>query len=138
VTLEHPIRAVVVDASAMVEVLIGDEMWTARLADWQDTGTQILAPPHFRSEVANALLVGLGFAPSDVIGRLQQLFQAGIDIADRGLVGLFDAIELAHRHRLSVYDAAYLSLVLDVDGELATEDRALATATLKEGVAVIS
>ena len=41
---------------------------------------------------------------------------------------------LAERHRLSVYDATYLWLAIDVDGELATFDRALATAAEAEGV----
>ena len=43
---------------------------------------------------------------------------------------------LAERHRLSVYDASYLWLAIDVDGELATHDRDLARAALAEGVAL--
>ena len=41
---------------------------------------------------------------------------------------------LAERHRLSVYDATYLWLAIDIDGELATRDRALARAALAEEV----
>jgi predicted nucleic acid-binding protein len=52
-------------------------------------------------------------------------------------VGLAEAVELAERHRLTVYDAAYLALALDLDGELATTDRALATAGRAEGIEVI-
>ncbi len=40
----------------------------------------------------------------------------------------------ADRHRLSVYDATYLWLAIDVDGELATFDRDLARAAAAEGV----
>ena len=44
------------------------------------------------------------------------------------------ALLLAERHHLSVYDATYLSLAIDVDGELATFDRDLARAARAEGV----
>lgn len=91
----------------------------------------------FSSEMANALLVSVGLEPIEVIGRLQQLFQAGVDLVDRGLVGLSDSVELAAWHGLTVYDAAYLSLVLDVDGEFAMIDRVLARAARAEGVTVI-
>lgn len=94
--------------------------------------------PHFRIEMANALMHGVRLSAADVISRLQQLFAAGIDLVDRGLAGLFDAVELAGRHRLTVYDAAYLSLVLDVDGELATSDKSLIRAAQVEGVTVVA
>ena len=133
----HTIAAVVVDASSMVQVLEGDPEWTDRLAVWQDQGAVLLAPPHFRSEMANALLLSVGLEPVDVMARLRQLFRAGVDVIDRGFVGLFDAIELAARHHLSVYDASYLALALELEGDLATVDRALAAAARAEGLEVI-
>ena len=45
-----------------------------------------------------------------------------------------EGLELADRHRLSVYDAIYLDLALDVEAELATLDRDLARAAAAEGV----
>lgn len=137
-TFSRTVAVVVVDASVVVEMLGGDEAWIDRFTEWRRRGTLILAPPHFRSEVANALLRGVGLDASDTVARLHQLFAAGVDIADRDIFGIGDAIELAHRHGLSVYDASYLSLVLDVDGEIATADRALARAARAEGVTVIS
>ena len=97
----------------------------------------VFAPALFGPEMANALLLGVRLEPLGVIGRLHQLFEAGVELVDRGLDGLFDPVELAARHGLTVYDAAYLQLVLDVDGELATCDRALARAARAEGVTVI-
>ena len=44
------------------------------------------------------------------------------------------AVALAAQHGLSVYDATYLWLAMDVDGELATFDRDLARAATAEGV----
>jgi predicted nucleic acid-binding protein len=46
-------------------------------------------------------------------------------------------IALARRHRLTVYDAAYLELALRHGIELATLDVALAAAARREGVAVV-
>ena len=62
---------------------------------------------------------------------------AGVETADRGLPGLLGAVELAARHRLTVYDALYLDLAVDVDAELATLDRDLAAAAASEGLTVI-
>lgn len=129
--------AVVVDASVMVEALTGDQEWLDRLGGWQDEGASILAPPHFRLETANALLRSVRLEPADAMARMGELFEAGVDVADRGLSGLFDAIELAERHGLTVYDAAYLQLALELDSELATLDRALARAARTEGLDVI-
>jgi predicted nucleic acid-binding protein len=58
----------------------------------------------------------------------------GIAIADRGPDGIDGAVVLADRHGLTVYDAAYLWLAIDVDGELATFDQALIRAAQAEGV----
>jgi predicted nucleic acid-binding protein len=121
----------------MVEVAIGDQAGIARFAEWQDAGTIVLAPPHFGTEVANALLRGARFDAADVAARLDALFRAGVDVADRGLPGLVDAIDLAARHDLTVYDAAYLALAIDVDAELATSDRVLVRAARSESVPVL-
>jgi predicted nucleic acid-binding protein len=137
-SFSRPLTAVVVDASSMVEVLTGHPVWSERIDRWQDAGAMLMAPPHFRSETANAMLKGIRLEPTDVIARLQQLFLTGVELVDRGFEGLYDSIELAARHGLTVYDAAYLQLVLEVEGELATCDRALARAARAEGVTVIS
>lgn len=44
---------------------------------------------------------------------------------------------LARRHRLTVYDAAYLELAQRLNGALATLDKALATAARAEGIALL-
>lgn len=131
-------RVVIVDASAMVEVVVGDPVWTQRLSTWQEAGVMLLAPPHFGTEVANALLRGLRLEPGDVGARLRELFRAGVEVVDRGLIGLVDAIDLAAGHGISVYDAAYLALAVELEADLATRDRSLAGAAEAEGLVVIS
>lgn len=129
---------VVVDASSMLEVLAGDPLWTSRLQQWQSERALLVAPAHFAIEMANALLRGVRLDPLDAVARIGHLFRAGIESVDRGLPGLYDSIELASRHGLTVYDAAYLQLVLDVEGVLATCDRALVRAARAEDIDVVS
>lgn len=131
-------EAVVVDASAAMALLAGDDEWLQRWVAWTEAGTMILAPAHFPVEVANALLRSARLPALDAAARLERLYSAGIETADRGLAGLLGAIELAERHRLSVYDAIYLDLALDLEASIATLDRDLASAAAAEGVPVVT
>lgn len=137
-TLTQAQRAIVIDASAVIPFLQGDLDWQARMRGWVADGDLLLVPPHFSFEVANGLLLGSSIRSVDqVTDRLRSLFSVGFEIADRGLRGLEETTRLADRHRLTIYDAAYLDLAIDVDGELATLDRALRTAAEAEAVPVI-
>src|ERR1051326_7156917 len=128
---------VVVDASAAIEFLGGDADWMGRFVGWAKTERMLLTPAHFLAEVANGELKGRRLGAQTIIADLDRLSAAGVESAGRGLVGLRRAIELADDHGLTVYDALYLQLAIDVDGELATLDGDLSTAARAEGVAVI-
>ena len=121
----------------MVDLVLGDEELVGSLRGWQDESATLLAPAHFRPEVANALLRSVRLHPSDGVARIERLVRAGVDIVDRGVVGLVESVEYASRHGLTVYDAAYLAMAVQLDGELATRDKALARAARQEGVEVI-
>jgi len=128
---------IVVDASVAVELVVdgGAELATA-WAEWIDGGRLIVAPSLLWVEVANVLLRGRGLPASAVSLRLEGLEAAGLETTDRGARGARAATDLAARHALTVYDAAYLWLAIDVDGELATRDRRLIEAAQSEGVAL--
>lgn len=128
---------VVVDASAAVERLDENPVWRETFRQWAADDRMLLAPAHFMPEVANGQLVRRRLPAAAVSRRLERLLAAGIEIADRGLIGLLEAIDLADKHRLTVYDALYLQLAIDVEGELATEDGALRAAAEAEGVALV-
>lgn len=128
---------VVIDASVAIPILQGDEGWVARMRGWLEREDILLVPPHFRHEVANALLRSARLSRDDVTLRIPRLQALGLEVADRGWLGLQRSVELADRHRLTVYDAAYLDLALDVDGELATLDGDLRTAAAMEGVSLV-
>ena len=135
-TLQHGLRAIVVDASVAVDVVSETGDWSSRVQEWIEQDALLLAPPQFRLEVANALLKGQRLAPAMIAIWLERLFATGVDIADRGLDGLIESVVLADRHRLTVYDAAYLQLALDCEAEIATQDRALGRAAAAEGLVV--
>jgi predicted nucleic acid-binding protein len=127
---------VVVDASITVGAVTGEALAEASLLGWASAGRMMLAPGHIWLETANVLVRGLRLSAVDASGLLAALTRVGIGIADRGAHGLDAAVLLADRHGLSVYDAAYLWLAMDVDGELATFDRQLVRAAEAEGVAL--
>jgi predicted nucleic acid-binding protein len=132
-----PRAPIIVDASITVGLAGGEEAAIAAAQALDVAATMLLAPPLLWSETANALLRGARLPATDVIAAVDALERIGIEPADRGAPGLHEAIILAERHQLSVYDAAYLWLAIDVDGELATLDRQLARAAAAEGVGLV-
>jgi predicted nucleic acid-binding protein len=129
--------AIVVDASVAVRFVQAEPHWLDEWNDWVESGAMILAPSHFGHEVANALLRSTQVGAMRAQAMLAALFGAGVEMTDRGLPGLLGSIELAEQHGLTVYDAAYLDLALDIDGALATLDRKLEAAAIAEGVEVV-
>ncbi len=132
-TFSTALPPLVADASVAVDAVLAEPDAVAAWTRWVETDRILLAPPIAWPEIAQALL-RRGMPPADVAVRLEGLELAGLETADRGRRGVAEAVTLAERHHLSVYDATYLWLAIDVDGELATRDRALARAASDEGV----
>jgi predicted nucleic acid-binding protein len=135
-TFSQAQTAVVVDASAAVAFLNDDGGWAVLWHRWASSDALLMAPAHFPAEVGNALLRSARLTALEAANRLERLFASGIETTDRGLAGILAALELADRYGLTVYDALYLHLAIDIDAELATLDRDLARAATAEGVAV--
>jgi predicted nucleic acid-binding protein len=131
-----PRPPVVLDASFAVEALLEDGSHLERWVEWASEGRTRLVPPHFWGELANALLLGRRFEPGRAALTIGATARAGVETADRGIAGVIDALELASRHRLTVYDGLYLQLAADIDAELATLDGDLARAARAEGIEV--
>ena len=103
----------VVDASTAVDVLV-DADAAAAWRSWQEAGRLRVVPPHFWHELGNALLRSRRLPLLTVVGLLHEFESQGLDIADRGPAGVRASVELADKHGLTVYDAAYLWLAIDV------------------------
>ena len=134
-TFSMPPVPVVIDASVAVDLAIGERVETPdTVRAWIVEGRMLLAPATAWTEIGHAILRRLDGDAIRATRRLEQVEATGLETADRGPAGVRSAMLLAERHRLSVYDATYLWLAIDVDGELATHDRELARAALAEGV----
>jgi len=92
-------------------------------------------------EVGNALLAGerrKRITPAETARSLELLRSLNIHLDDAGLgLGVDDLVALARSHKLSVYDAAYLSLAMREGIPLATLDRSLARAAQRVGISLL-
>jgi len=134
--------SLVLDSSATLAWLYSDETTEAirRIFDAvAKDGAWV--PSLWRLEVANSLETGVrrGRRTADFRDRvLMALARLPITVdpdTDRHAWG--PTLQLAGRHRLTLYDAAYLELAQRRRLPLATLDRALRTAAQAEAVAVI-
>jgi predicted nucleic acid-binding protein len=125
----------VIDASVAACWLMPDERHpVAEAAFNRIAQDQAIAPGLWWFELRNVLLV------NERRGRLDKLKTAHALRLLRGLPVAIDLsveedalMDLARRHRLTAYDAAYLELALRKGLPLATLDAALATAAKAEG-----
>jgi predicted nucleic acid-binding protein len=98
-------------------------------------------PSLWRLEVANILEIGVRHGRNDVAFRdatLADLSLLPISLDPETDRQAWDAtLQLAHRHRLTLYDAAYLELANRRGLPLATLDNDLRTAASTEGVRLL-
>ena len=129
-----PTRPVVVDSSVAVELVMGGSDVHEAWSRWTEKARLLLVPVHFWLELCNGLLLGRRLPSSEIAGRVRAVQESGPETTDRGTWGVLEAVDLADRRDLTVYDAMYLQLALDVEGTLATLDRQLSRAAQAESV----
>ena len=100
-----------------------------------------IAPALWRWEVANILEMNARkgrYTISDRDRMLQEVRDLPVAVDNEGDSYLWSAvIDLAHRHRLTIYDATYLELALRTSSPLATLDLELRAAATAEGVPLL-
>lgn len=136
-TLSRAQGAVVVDASSAVRFLLDDPLWRQHWEVWIDAGTMLLAPAHFPAEVGNSLLRSVRLPVNKILVGLSHLARTGVETVHTRPFALNEAVTLADKHQLTVYDALYLQLAIDVEGELATLDADLRRAAAAEQVPTV-
>jgi len=103
--------------------------------------SEAIVPTIWPVEVGNALLAGerrKRITPAETARSLELLRSLNIHLDDAGLgLGVDDLVALARSHKLSVYDAAYLSLAMREGIPLATLDRSLARAAQRVGISLL-
>jgi predicted nucleic acid-binding protein len=133
---------IVLDASAALAAMFDDE--TARAADELlalGDRTPFVVPGHWPVEIASSLAAAerrkrIVTEQADLLIAVIRRLQVIVDEqnADRA----FDVLlPLARRHRMSVYDTAYLELAERVDAPLATFDKTLARVAGERGVRLV-
>ena len=121
-------RRLVVDASALVEVLLATELAPKIEEEIAEPEAELHTPALCDVEVASALRRALlGGRPQE--GRARQALR---DLADLPMTRhghqLLVARTLELRHNFSAYDATYVALAERLDAALVTADRRLASA----------
>ena len=133
----------VVDASAVGPLIFSDEQdkTIPALLEGLAKG-ECTVPAHWRFEVANQMLMGLRrkrTTHAELIGTLADFatFRVEVDTGsiDRAWSASFD---LAMRHKLTLYDAAYLELAQRFALCLISFDRALIHAARVDGIEVLT
>ena len=130
----------VIDASIALGWLLDDERTATALRLLDQLGQQrALVPPLFWLEVGNALHAAarrkrLARAAVEVFDDLKRL-PIAVD-TESPVQTTREALSLAARHDITVYDATYLELALRARAPLATLDAALAVAAGRAGAAL--
>lgn len=120
----------VVDASIIVMWLAPEE-YSRDARRLRQTEAQMLAPAHFRPEVANALWkkVRQGILSSDEARRMLALDLPVEEVSTLPLLPA--AFDIAARFERTVYDALYVALALREHCQLVTADKKLRNALAK-------
>ena len=129
---------VIIDNSILMPLFLEDEDPSLAEEVFEQDGLELHAPELLLSEFGNVMLVCLRrgrLNEQDVREAHESLNEAGLIFAETpSLHQRQKTHELAVKHQLSYYDAAYLALALEKKGTLATLDKQLKKAAESEGV----
>lgn len=132
-------RAIVVDASVAVALVRREEAASvARVAigRWISAGRPLVVPSHFWLEVVNALFRRHRWNGQEVVNAVHELEELGLETVESGAGTRLLTIDAVERFGLSAYDALYLAVAEETDGDLATFDAALAAAAGPRAIAI--
>jgi len=134
---------IVLDASIVGPLMLPDEQETLppevilTLLD-----APMIVPMHWHLEVASILQNALRRGRITLAQRAQFLRRCamlGVEVdSQTARLAWSRTMDLADRHQLTCYDAAYLELALRIARPLASVDRALVAAAKRDGLSVIS
>jgi predicted nucleic acid-binding protein len=129
---------IVVDASVALAWVMNEDHPGIDSISARIERDELIAPALWWFEVRNGLVVNERRRRLDeplATGFLRDISRLAVTLD--GSPDEREVMALARRHRLTVYDAAYLELALREELPLATLDAALAEAARREGVLVL-
>jgi predicted nucleic acid-binding protein len=132
----------IIDASAMGPLIIPDEAGDLIAALPEILASdEALVPQHWRLEVANLARMAIRknrLTEPLLIDAFKALSSFDIVIdAQTDALAWTASLDLAARHNLTAYDAAYLELAIRSGRTIVTNDNALAIAATREKVGVL-
>jgi predicted nucleic acid-binding protein len=119
----------VVDASVVLKWLLAEtsERSHAILEDHLNGSDRLVAPELLYYEVGNVLVTKVRLDAKAVSELFGYFLDLHIESYSLGAEEYRASIDLAHKYKLTVYDAAYLALALTINVKLVTADKRLAT-----------
>ena len=130
-------ESVVVDASIAIIRICREAGWEGvnlRLAAWQRDGARFIVPSHFWVEVTNGLVRQHRMSGNYLIEAVHRLDEIGLSTIELDRPLLLLAMDLAERHGLTMYDAAYLSIAESLGSLLFSADREMVAAAGSRGL----
>ncbi|MEX1172208.1 MAG: type II toxin-antitoxin system VapC family toxin [Chloroflexota bacterium] len=123
--------ALVLDASAALAMILEEAEGPAvqrHVHRYAQDDAIVLVPDHFWLEVINTMVRRRRAPMAEVLRAIHDLDEFEISTAEIDRPLLWTTLDLAERHGLTSYDAAYLALAIVEDAPLLTLDHDLAVA----------
>ncbi len=120
---------VVLDASVVLKWLFADEVGGDRAASLRDahaSGRELVAVPDLLFyEIGNVLSTKTKLPDAAVAEAFSLLWDFGLERFDLGLEEYLGALALSRKHRITLYDAAYVELSRRLKCPFVTADKKL-------------
>lgn len=120
---------IVLDASVAISIVRHEPSAPAirrALDEWTSARRQILVPSHFWLEVVNPLVRRHRWVGHEVLNAIRELDELDLTTVEPDRTQVLLTLDLAERHGLTSFDAAYLALAYASAADLATLDVELA------------
>jgi len=129
--------AVVIDASVALARVRREPGWQdidRMLRAWRTKGLVLCVPNHFWLEISNALIRGHRMPAAAVLEVVHHLDELGLETVELDRPLLVLALDLAERHGLTMYDAAYLAIAESLGSRLFSADLELVASAGSRGL----
>lgn len=127
----NPPPPIVVDASIAIAIVLeepGGSDGEGVITRQTRAGGRVVVPSHFWLEVTDPLITRRRWSGADVLRAIHTLDALRFETVELDRALLVLTLDGSERHRLTMYDAAYLALANSLDGSLITLDAALRAA----------
>ncbi len=126
----------VVDASVALKWLLEEPLGKSQetLERHINGRESLVAPELLNYEVGNVLVTKVALSSQDASDLFGYFLDLDIQTYSLGAEEYRASLDLAHKYKVTVYDASYLALALALDIQLVTADRKLATRASPLGI----